>query len=366
MKQLLEGLLFETLVMKYHSVIHSEFHSQFQFHIAPCFKAQSQHQQQGRQTCWSCAESEKQKAFDVESVPIESLTHSYLEASSRASSSFAYCVLVCWVYCMLEAKHRQDIETEAKEGAVGYLATWHESFECGLSALFVFIGRCICQNQPDVHAVNSWSTAYWLGMVWVYWACCLRQSMELSSCCLILSRPCGWATTQRAMDKKIGRFAWNIWLYRWSRSNRKNQSDAPHQKLKRFVAGQQMCNPRSDHLGSEWAVLFGKRFGFEVTHEARRSHWVFVQASWPFFLRITLSLANKPKEYRKCREIKSFLLFVSPYHVISFRPRSVVEVSPRWGQQTEGGHGGCKARSAGCAMHSTLRIASISGNLVSW
>lgn len=258
MKQLLEGLLFETLVMKYHSVIHSEFHSQFQFHIAPCFKAQSQHQQQGRQTCWSCAESEKQKAFDVESVPIESLTHSYLEASSRASSSFAYCVLVCWVYCMLEAKHRQDIETEAKEGAVGYLATWHESFECGLSALFVFIGRCICQNQPDVHAVNSWSTAYWLGMVWVYWACCLRQSMELSSCCLILSRPCGWATTQRAMDKKIGRFAWNIWLYRWSRSNRKNQSDAPHQKLKRFVAGQQMCNPGSDHLGSEWAVLLGK------------------------------------------------------------------------------------------------------------
>lgn len=84
------------------------------------------------------------------------------------------------------------------------------------------------------------------------------------------------------------------------------------------------------------------------------------------FSEITLSLANKPKEYRKCREIKSFLLFVSLYHVMSFRPRSVVEVSPRWGQQTEGGHGGCKARSAGCAMHSTLRIASISGNLVSW
>ena len=55
---------------------------------------------------------------------------------------------------MLEAKHRQDIETEAKEGAVGYLATGHESFECGLWALFVFIGRCVCQNQPDVYAVN--------------------------------------------------------------------------------------------------------------------------------------------------------------------------------------------------------------------
>lgn len=42
---------------------------------------------------------------------------------------------------MAEAKHRQDIEAEAKDGAVGYLVTWHH-----LTCLI-----CLCHESSNAH-----------------------------------------------------------------------------------------------------------------------------------------------------------------------------------------------------------------------